>query len=171
MEFSFNDTPAPAAAVVETPLTPEKPITSEDVERKITEAAEPKRRGRKPGTTNKPKDNGVSTEQIKLMFSPLVVAVHNGLLKLLKLSEMDSIQEKMVSESYAMLLYKRAPEFLEKHGDYIAALGATALIFGAKLTSESTIFKPKEIKKNEQGKTEQYNNDIGPEGKRENNLI
>jgi len=155
----------------EVPLAPVEQIeslTSENIEKKIAEEhgpVEPKKRGRKPGSTNK-KETEVP-EYVKNMFSPLVVGVHNALCKILKLSMLDKEQEKMVSEGYAMLLHKRIPTIIESHGDIIAALGATAFVFGAKLSTETKLFTfEKENKEN--GKAEQHNNDTRQEGFGEN---
>lgn len=167
--FSFGVT------IPSSPVEGEK-LTSAIVEEKVKEieegVSEPKKRGRKAGSTNKPKET-VVPEQVKLIFSPLVIGAHNGLCKLLKLSTLDKEQEKMVSETYAMLLHKRIPTIIEKHGDIIGALGATAFILGAKLTTETKIFdftKPKD-KENKEDATKQHHNDIGKEGERKDSFI
>jgi hypothetical protein len=123
--------------------TPAEPLlTSAMIEEKIIETQEPKKRGRKPGTTNKKSSEPAPVpEYVKVMFAPLLVGVHNGLLKLLKLSLMDKEQEKMVVDGYAMLLNKRIPSIIENHGDIIAAVGATAYVFGAKLATETKMFE------------------------------
>ena len=156
----------------EVPLEPVEqiePLTSESIEKKIVEEqgpVEPKKRGRKPGSTNKKSDAEVLV-YVKVMFGPLVIGVHNTLCKILKLSMLDKEQEKVVTEGYAMLLHKRIPAIIESQGDIIAALGATAFVFGAKLSTETKLFTfEKENKEN--GKAEQHNNDIRPEGFREN---
>lgn len=156
-----------------TPVGETPPITSASIEQKIAEeqAQTPKKRGRKPGSTNKKETSQEVPEYIKQMFGPLVVALHNIVCKFSHLSALDKEQEKMVTDGYAMLLHKRAPEFLEKHGDIIAALGATAFVFGAKIASETKLFDFNFTKeKTQNGKTEQHNDDIRKEGEREDSI-
>jgi len=149
-------------------------ITSEGIEKKIAEQVEadvPKKRGRKPGSTNKKVESTEVPEYVKKMFGPLVVGVHNALCKVLKVSILDKDQEKMVSEGYAMLLHKRIPTIIENHGDIIAAIGATAFVIGAKLSTETKLFEFKSKENKENGKTEQHNDNTGPEGFGQNGTV
>lgn len=154
-----EDTKEPDFSFAPNPIPVEEPLTSAKIEEKIQEVQEPKKRGRKPGSVNKAKEETVNLEMVK-MFSPLVVGLHNGILALLKLSSMNEIESKMVGDSWGNLLVKKAPDFMNKYGDWIAAGGATALVFMGKLSTETDIFKFKSKEKiKDNGKALEQNSD------------
>lgn len=148
LDFSFD--------TVSTGAVQDDPLTSEKIEEKINEVQAPKKRGRKPGSSNKSKEETIDPAMVK-MFSPLVIGLHNGILALLKLSAMNETESKMVGDSWGNLLVKKAPEFMSKYGDWLAAGGATALVFMGKLSTETDLFKFKSKEKKQSETLEQYN--------------
>jgi len=150
-------------------------ITAEKIEREVQEAItpEPKKRGRKPGSANKNKE--ATTEEVpayvKAMFGPLTVGLHNTICKFMGVSMLDKEQEKLVIDGYAMLLHKRIPDLIEKSGDIIAALGASAYVLGAKLSETKVLDKFFNTGEKQNGKTEQHIDNSRQEGQRENTAL